>query len=67
MSRKKKLATQEESAPAALPRYKIKPCKGKFDLLQDGGWLGTYDTEAEAQADLEERQNFDRIRGSAPV
>lgn len=44
-------------------RYRIRPTRdGRHDLLQNGEWLGTYDTETEAEAEREHRQAFDAIR-----
>lgn len=67
MPRRKKIETEEPVSKRRLPTYRIKHLKEGFDLLQDGAWLGTYDTEAEAQAERAHRAEFDRIRGSSPI
>lgn len=66
MPRRKKIV-EEEAPKTPAPSYRIKHLKGGVDLLQNGEWLGTYKTEAEAQAEMEHRQAFDKIRGGAPV
>lgn len=68
MPRKKKPeAAAPEPPRGRLPTYRIKPSKGKFDLLQSGEWLETFDTQAEAEAEQAHRETFDRIRGKALV
>ena len=63
MGRRKKIVAEETPVYKAPHRYKIKSTKAGFDLLQDGEWLATFDTEPEAEAEMEHRQAFDRIRG----
>lgn len=46
-----------------MSTYRIRPTRdGRFDLLQDGDWLGTFDTEAEAEAERDHRIACDKSR-----
>jgi hypothetical protein len=65
------LQRNPDAAVAAKPRhtYKIKPFKRGgvtlYDLLQDGGWLETFETTEAAEAEMVHRQAFDSTLGGS--
>lgn len=44
----------------SLNKYRIKPTKRGYELLQNGDWLGTYATPEEAEAEKQHREAFDK-------
>ncbi len=50
-----------------MPFYKIRARKDGFEVLENGNWLGTFGTQAEAEKEVAERQAFHRSRRHGDV